>query len=133
MGCVHLKYQVTLNGKSYEVAVEKGEAEVLSVFEAVAANIAVPVAAPAAAPAAAPSAAPAASAGGEPVNAPMPGTVLEIRVAAGEAVKKDQVILILEAMKMENEIVSPRDGVVSSISAEKGSSIAAGTVLMYLQ
>ena len=128
-----MKYQVTLNGKSYEVAVEKGEAEVLSVFEAVAANIAVPVAAPAAAPAAAPSAAPAASAGGEPVNAPMPGTVLEIRVAAGEAVKKDQVILILEAMKMENEIVSPRDGVVSSISAEKGSSIAAGTVLMYLQ
>jgi len=133
MGCVHLKYQVTLNGKSYEVAVEKGEAEVLSVFEAVAANIAVPVAAPAAAPVAAPSAAPAASAGGEPVNAPMPGTVLEIRVAAGEAVKKDQVILILEAMKMENEIVSPRDGVVSSVSAEKGSSIAAGTVLMYLQ
>ena len=130
-----MKYQVTLNGKNYEVEVEKGEAEVISVAEVVAVSVAAPAAvAPAAAPvAAAPSAAPAASGSGEPVNAPMPGTVLEIKVAAGEAIKKDQVILILEAMKMENEIVSPRDGVVSSIAAEKGSSIAAGTVLLYLQ
>ena len=129
-----MKYQVTLNGKSYEVEVEKGEAEILSVSEATVVSAAAPAAAaPAPAVAAAPTAAPTAPAGGEPVNAPMPGAVLDIKVKIGETVKKDQVLLILEAMKMENEIVAPRDGVISGIVAEKGSSIAAGTVLMYLQ
>ena len=112
-------YRITVNGKTYEVSVEENGA-----------------AAPAAAPAAASSApakaapAPSAPAGAEKVTAPMPGTVLAVKVAVGQAVKKGETVVLLEAMKMENEIPAPRDGVIASISVNKGSSVRAGDLLV---
>ena len=97
------KYRVTVNGTVYEVELEE------LTGAAPAASAAAP-AAPAAAPAA-----PAASAEGTPITAPMPGTILSVNVSAGQTVKKGDVLMILEAMKMENEIMCPRDGVVESV------------------
>ena len=135
-----MKYKVTLNGKTYEVEVEAGEAMLVDEYEAYAP---VPVAAPApaaapAAPAAAPApaaaapAAPVAVGAGEPVTSPMPGNILDIRVAQGDAVKSGQVLIILEAMKMENEIVAPRDGVVNQIVTSKGATGDTGATLIVL-
>ena len=119
-------YRITVNGKTYDVTVEETGAS------APAAPVAAP-AAPAAkaAPAAAP-AAPAAPAGAEKVTSPMPGTVLAVKVAVGQSVKKGETVVLLEAMKMENEIPAPRDGVVASISVNKGSSVQAGDLLISL-
>ena len=89
-----------------------------------------PPAAPAAAPAPAASAAPAA---GEQICAPMPGNILAVNVTAGQAVKKGDVLMVLEAMKMENEIMCPRDGVVASVNTSKGASVESGTLLCVLQ
>ena len=128
-----MKYKVTLNGRTYEVEVEAGKAMLLDEYEAIAP--AAPATAPAAAPApvAAPSAAPAASlAAGEPVKAPMPGVVLKVQVQQGQAVKAGQVLVILEAMKMENEIVAPKDGSVAQIVAAKGASVESGAPLVIL-
>ena len=128
-----MKYKVTLNGRTYEVEVEAGKAMLLDEYEAIAP--AAPATAPAAAPApvAAPSAAPAASlAAGEPVKAPMPGVVLKVQVQQGQAVKAGQVLVILEAMKMENEIVAPKDGTVALIVAAKGASVESGAPLVIL-
>ena len=128
-----MKYKVTLNGRTYEVEVEAGKAMLLDEYEAIAP--AAPATAPAAAPApvAAPSAAPAASlAAGEPVKAPMPGVVLKVQVQQGQAVKAGQVLVILEAMKMENEIVAPKDGTVAQIVAAKGASMESGAPLVIL-
>ena len=111
------KYRVTVNGTVYEVELEEltGSA---------------PVSAPAAA-AAAP--APAAPAAGEQICAPMPGNILAVNVTAGQAVKKGDVLMVLEAMKMENEIMCPRDGVVASVNTSKGASVESGTLLCVLQ
>ena len=128
-----MKYKVTLNGRTYEVEVEAGKAMLLDEYEAIAP--AAPATAPAAAPApvAAPSAAPAASlAAGEPVKAPMPGVVLKVQVQQGQAVKAGQVLVILEAMKMENEMVAPKDGTVAQIVAAKGASVESGAPLVIL-
>ena len=128
-----MKYKVTLNGRTYEVEVEAGKAKLLDEYEAIAP--AAPATAPAAAPApvAAPSAAPAASlAAGEPVKAPMPGVVLKVQVQQGQAVKAGQVLVILEAMKMENEIVAPKDGTVAQIVVAKGASVESGAPLVIL-
>lgn len=128
-----MKYKVTLNGRTYEVEVEAGKAMLLDEYEAIAP--AAPATAPAAAPApvAAPSAAPAASlAAGEPVKAPMPGVVLKVQVQQGQAVKAGQVLVILVAMKMENEIVAPKDGTVAQIVAAKGASVESGAPLVIL-
>ena len=125
-----MKYKVTLNGRTYEVEVEAGKAMLLDEYEAIAP--AAPATAPAAAPApvAAPSAAPAASlAAGEPVKAPMPGVVLKVQVQQGQAVKAGQVLVILEAMKMENEISAPQDGTIASIDVRKGDTVNSGDVL----
>ena len=125
-----MKYKVTLNGRTYEVEVEAGKAMLLDEYAAIAP--AAPATAPAAAPApvAAPSAAPAASlAAGEPVKAPMPGVVLKVQVQQGQAVKAGQVLVILEAMKMENEIMAPCDGTVTSVSVTKGAAVESGTLL----
>mgnify|MGYP000958533866 CR=1 FL=1 len=137
-----MKYIVTLNGKSYEVEVEKGQATVVNVTQAPAAPVqaqpaaaapAAPASAPAAqAPAAAQPAPQAANVSGEPIKAPMPGTILSIKVSQGAFVKRGDVVLILEAMKMENEIFAPRDGTVAQILTSQGASVNTGDILLTL-
>ena len=119
-------YTITVNGVAYEVTVEEG-----FTGAAASAPAAAPKAAPKAAPAAAPKAAAPAAAGAVKINAPMPGKVLSIKANVGQAVKKGDVILILEAMKMENEIVAPEDGTVASTVAA-GTAVEAGDVLATL-
>ena len=132
-----MKYKVTLNGRTYEVEVEAGKAMLLDEYEAVAPAPAAPAAAPAApaAPVAAAPAAPAAPAvtgAGDPVTAPMPVNILKVSVKAGDAVKEGQVLVILEAMKMENEIVAPKNGTVTQVLVSKGSSVDTGAPLVVL-
>ena len=133
-----MKYKVTLNGKTYEVEVEEGKAILLDEYEAYAPRVASPAApaAPvAAAPAAAAPAAPAAAAvtaAGETVEAPMPGAILRVEVTQGQAVKAGDLLVVLEAMKMENEILSPRDGTVAQIVVQKGSTVETGSPLIVL-
>ena len=124
-----MKYVVTLNGKNYEVEVEETEAVITAITDAVPAApvAAAPVSAPAAAPAAA-SSAPAAGPGVQ-VTAPMPGNILNVNVSMGQAVKKGDVLFILEAMKMENDIVAPEDGVVKQILVQKGATVDTDAVL----
>ena len=118
-------YTITVNGNVYDVTVEEGTG-------AVATPVATPKAAPAPAKKAAPKAAPAGAQGGVKVNAPMPGKILGVKVSVGQAVKKGQVLLILEAMKMENEIVAPQDGTVASINVTVGEQVEAGAVIATL-
>lgn len=136
------KFIINVNGKSYEVEVEEvsqGGAAIPSVSAPAA--VSNPAPAPAAAPAPAPAQskpetkAPAASVpqGAETVKAPMPGTILDIKVKPGDQVSKGDVLLILEAMKMENEIVSPRDAKVVSVQVATGSSVNAGDVLVAIE
>ena len=130
-----MKYKVTLNGKTYEVEVEVGKVVLLDEYEACApAPAPAATAAPAApaAPAAAPAPAPVALSDGEPVNAPMPGNILRIDVKEGDKVKAGQTLLILEAMKMENEIAAPKDGTVVQIATSKGAVVETGTPLIVL-
>ena len=122
-----MKYIVTLNGTNYEVEVEKTDAVITAVSEAVA-PVAAPVAAPAAPVAASPAAA-AVSAEGEKVISPMPGTILSVSASVGASVKAGDVLLVLEAMKMENDIVAPCDGTVKQILVQKGSTVATDDVL----
>ena len=126
-----MKYNVTLNGKIYEVDVTESDAVVTGVSQVpVATVVAAPVAAPApvAAAPAAPAAAPA-SADGTAVKAPMPGTILAVKKNVGDAVKAGDVIVVLEAMKMENDIVAPCDGTIKSINTPKGTSVNTDDVI----
>ena len=130
-----MKYKVTLNKRTYEVEVEAGEAMLIDEYEAYApAPAAAPVAAApvaAAAPAApAPAPAAAALAAGEVVKSPMPGNVLKINVTQGQQVKEGDVLLILEAMKMENEVVSPKAGTVAQIVVSRGAVVETGAALV---
>ena len=110
-----MKYKVTLNGKTYEVEVEAGKAMLVDEYEAYApAPAAVSVAA------------------GEQVAAPMPGNILKVNVSAGQAVKAGDVLVVLEAMKMENEIVAPRDGSVAQVVVAKGAVVDTGDPLVVL-
>lgn len=127
-----MKYIVTLNDKQYEVEVEKGKAAAAYIGEAPAPApvAAAPAPAAASAPAPAPAAAPAVPAGaGDPVTSPMPGTILDVRCQQGQAVKNGDILFILEAMKMENEIFAGKDGTVTSVCVSKGSSVDTGSVL----
>lgn len=120
-------YRITVNGTAYDVAVEELGAGAAPVA---AAAPAAPVAAAAPAPAA--PAAPATAAGSIEVAAPMPGKILNVKAGVGTAVKKGDVILILEAMKMENDVVAPEDGTVASINVSAGDAVEAGDVLATL-
>ena len=130
-----MKYKVTLNGRTYEVEVVADKAMCVAEYEAIA-PAAAPVAAPAAAPVAAAPAAPAAGGmtvtGGESVKAPMPGNILRVAVKAGDSVKEGQLLCVLEAMKMENEIVAPRDGSVAQVVVSKGAVVDTGAPLVVL-
>lgn len=132
------KFVIKVNGVSYNVEVEELDANAQF---AAPAPVAVPAAAPApapvqaaapAAPAAAPKPAASGAAGSVKITAPMPGTVIDVLVKPGQAVKKNETLCILEAMKMENEIVSPSDGTVVSVDTQKGSSVAAGDLMLTL-
>lgn len=128
----YMKFRVTLNGKTYEVEAEKGAPMPETVYTAPAAAPAPAVEAPAAAaPAPAPAPAPAAVSG-TVVSSPLPGNVLAIKVNPGEAVKAGQVLVLIEAMKMENEIVAPCDGVVKQILVNKGAVVATGDKLLVI-
>ena len=122
-------YRITVNGTSYDVTVE----ELSGGAAPAAAPVAAPVAAPASAAAPAPAkAAPAGGAGSIKVSSPMPGKILAVKANVGDSVKKGQVILILEAMKMENEVVAPEDGTIASIDVTVGASVESGDTLATL-
>ena len=115
-------YNVTINDKVYEVEVEKGKANLIKTT-AVQAAPAPAAAAPAAAPAAV-------AANATPVNAPMPGTILNVKVNVGDQVKEGDVVIILEAMKMENEICAPKSGTVAQVLTAKGSTVNTGDAMI---
>ena len=128
------KYTITVNGTAYEVEVEEmGGVAAPKAVAPKAAPAAAPVAAPKAAPAAAP--APAAkpvAAGAATISAPMPGKVLEVKVKAGDAVKAGDVLMILEAMKMQNEIMAPADGTISDVRVSAGQTVGTGDVMIVM-
>ena len=121
-------YRVTVNGVAYDVVVEELNGSAVAPAPVAAAPVAAPKAAPA--PAAAPKAS--GTAGAVAVKAPMPGTLIKVNVKVGDAVKKGDVLCVLEAMKMENDIMAPADGVVASVEAAKGASVATDAVLVTL-
>ncbi len=142
------RFNITVNGRQYEVDVEElngarpaASAPIAAAAPAPMAAAPVPAAAPAtptpAAAAPAPAPAPVASAnipeGGTKINAPMPGTILDIKVNVGDTVKAGQVLLILEAMKMENEIMSPVAGKIAAVPTSKGSSVNSGEILVVIE
>lgn len=125
------QFKITVNGKTYDVAVE--ETNGVASAPAAAPVAAAPAAAPApAAPAAAPAPAAPAATGAEKVNSPMPGNIIDIKVAAGDTVTNGQTLLILEAMKMENEIKAPCDGTVAGVHVAKGDTVDSGALLISL-
>ena len=128
-----MKYELTLNGRTYEVEVELAEPMLMQEFQSYAPAPAAPSAPVVeAAPSAAPAAAPAVTGAGEKVDSPMPGTILKVNVAAGQTVKEGDLLVVLEAMKMENEIFAPKGGTVSQVLVEKGASVNTGDVLVVI-
>lgn len=131
------RYTITVNGIAYDVTVDESGNALAPVAAAPApAATPAPTPAPAPAPAAAPAESAPAQAGGSEgsvkVESPMPGTILDIKVSIGQAVENGQVLCVLEAMKMENDIVAPQAGTVASINVAKGDSVEAGTVILTL-
>ena len=127
------KFMINVNGKSYEVEVEEIKDGVIAAPIAQSAPRAAAAPAPKVAPAPAPKVAPAAvPAGASTVTSPMPGTILSINVKAGDTVKKGQVLCILEAMKMENEIMAAVDATIATVAVSQGDSVSTGQVLFAL-
>ena len=128
-----MKYEISLGGRTYEVEVELAEPMKMNEFQAYAPAAPAPVAAApvAAAPAAAVSA-PVVTGSGETVDAPMPGNILKVNVTQGQAVKEGDVLVILEAMKMENEIMAPKSGTVTQVLVTKGSTVDTGAALVVI-
>ena len=125
-----MKYKVTLNNRVYEVEVEEGCAMLVDEYALAAPAAPAPVAPAAPAPVA--PAAPAPLAAGEAVKSPMPGNILKINVAQGQSVKEGDTLIVLEAMKMENDVVAPRDGTVAQIVVTKGAVVETGSPLVIL-
>ena len=121
------KFMITVNGATYEVDVEEvGGAQTAAPVRAAAPVAAAPV------KAAAPAAAPTATAAGESVKAPMPGNILDVKVKVGDTVKQGDALVVLEAMKMENDIPAPHDGKVVQVCVQKGATVNAGDALVVL-
>lgn len=118
------RYNITVNGTAYDVAVEE--------ITDGSAPVAAPAPTPAAAPKAAPKPAAAGAQGGVKITAPMPGTIVDVKAKVGDPVKNGTVIAVLEAMKMENDIVADRDGTIASINVNKGDSVSTGAVIATL-
>ena len=129
-------YNITVNGVTYTVQVEEVNGAYVApapVVTPVAASVATPAPAPAPAPAAAPAApvaAPVGSTGSKSVKAPMPGNIVKVNVKPGQSVSRGDVLLILEAMKMENEVCAPEDGVIASVEVHQGASVSTDEVLV---
>ena len=124
-------YKVTLNGKIYEVEVEQGEAVIQAEYEAALPQATpAPVATPVTAPAQAPTAAPVVTGGGEEVKSPFPGNVNADKVTPGQAVKEGDVLVVVEAMKMENDITAPKAGKIGQVLVQKGATIESGATLV---
>ena len=127
-----MKYKITLNNRVYEVEVERGEAILAAEYDAMAPAAVLTPAPAAPAPAAAAAAPAAAVAAGEVGAAPLPGNVLSIKVEVGQTVKKGELLLLIEAMKMENEIVAPHDGVIAQIVVKTVAAVNTGDALVVL-
>ncbi len=130
-----MKYKVTLNDRVYEVEVEEGTAMLVDEYEVLAPAAvapAAPVIMTAVTAAAVPAAVAATVAAGEPIESPLPGVVLKIPVSAGQAVKEGDILVVIEAMKMENEVLAPRAGTVAQIVAAKGQTVNTGDTLIIL-
>ena len=127
-----MKYKVTLNNRTYEVEVEAGHAMLVDEYEAYAPAPAAVPAPVAAAPAAASVSATPALAAGEVVKSPMPGNILKINVTVGQKVNEGDTLLVLEAMKMENEIAAPKAGTVAQIIVSKGAVVETGAPLVVI-
>ena len=121
------RFNVTVNGVAYDVVVEE-----VSDSAPAAAPVVAPAAAPVAAPAPAPAAAPAGAAGAITVKAPLQGTIMKVMVKAGDSVKKGTPVCVIEALKMENDVVAPEDGVVASVNVKSGDSVKTDEVLLTL-
>ena len=126
-----MKYEVILNGKKFEIEVEEGKAVILNETAAEPKPQSTLAAIPAAAPVS-PLTAPTPVGTGEPVNSPLPGSVISVKVSAGQTVKAGDTLVVIEAMKMENEIAAPRNATVSSVAVSNGQSVESGTPLVYL-
>jgi biotin carboxyl carrier protein len=129
-----MKYELKLNGRTYEVEVELAEPMMMPEFQSYAPAPAAP-AAPVVevAPTAVPAAAPVVVGDGDCVDSPMPGNILKVHVVAGQAVKDGDILVVLEAMKMENEIMAPKSGTVTQVLVEKGATVETGAPLVYIR
>ena len=128
-----MKYELKLNGRTYEVEVELADPMPMQEFQSYAPVPAAPAAPAAAAAPTAVAVTPVITGDGECVESPMPGTILKVHVAAGQTVKEGDLLVILEAMKMENEIFAPKGGTVTQVLAEKGSTVETGAPLVFIR